>query len=134
LERGVNGWLPEEGEQYAELDSDWDGPGGSLNDEPGSVAISQTIQTIPGRNYTISFYFSPRPSTDESNNVLEFAWDGDVKDTITGSGGSNTIWNQSSYSFTATGFTTTIKFADRGTSDSFGTFLDNVSAKCVPNP
>jgi len=30
LQRSVNGWAPYEGEQYAELDTDWDGPAGFL--------------------------------------------------------------------------------------------------------
>jgi len=52
------GWLAQDGDQYTELDSDWFGPNNSTNGEPASVKIYQDIQTIPGKNYDISFWFS----------------------------------------------------------------------------
>ena len=127
LHRGVNGWLPEDGDQYAELDSDWDGPGGSINNEPASIILYQDLATCPGEEYEIKFYFSPRPGTTESNNVLEFYWNGSLIDTISAAGGSQTNWSEHSYNLAASGNTTRIEFKDAGTSDSFGTFLDNVS-------
>jgi cysteine-rich repeat protein len=134
LQRGVNGWLPQGDEQHAELDSDWDGPSGSLNNEPASTRIYQDISTVPGQNYNISFYFSPRPGTDNTENKLEFSWNGDIKDTLTGTGGSNTIWNQHTYEFTATGSTTRLQFTDKGIPNSLGTFLDTVSVRCKAGP
>jgi hypothetical protein len=119
------------GEQYAELDTDWDGPGGSLNNEPASVKIYQDIPTIPGLTYNIQYYFSPRPDTTIANNVLEFSWDEDVKATNTAAGGGSISWSGYNYSFTASGNTTRLQFADLGTADSLGTFLDSVSVKCV---
>jgi len=130
LHRGVNGWLSYEGSQHTELDSDWDGPGGSLSGEPASTKIYQDIPTIPGETYSVNFYFSPRPNTDENNNVLELSWAGDVKDTISAAGGSNTDWAEHTYNFTADDYTTRLQFADMGNSDSLGTFLDNVSVRC----
>jgi len=124
------GWLPQEGSQYAELDSDWDGPTGSLNGEPASAKIYQDIPTIPGLTYNIKYYFSPRPSTPSTDNVLEFSWGGTVKDTVSAAGGSATNWIEKTYSFVATGNTTRIQFADLGTPNSLGTFLDNVSVTC----
>jgi cysteine-rich repeat protein len=132
LHRGVNNWLPYEEFQYAELDTDWDGPDGSVSGEPASTKIYQDIPTIPGATYSIIFYFSPRPSTDEDNNQLEFSWDGDIKDTISAVGSSNTNWTEYAYSFTATCNTTRLQFTDLGTSDSLGTFLDSVSVRCQP--
>jgi hypothetical protein len=74
LHRGVNGWNTSGGEnnyQYAELDTDYgappSNPGGSA-----SVAIWQDIPTIPGKTYKLSFDFSPRPSTNASQNVLGY--------------------------------------------------------------
>ena len=49
-----------DGDQYAELDTDWNGHSGSLNNEPASVHIYQDIPTTPGRKYHLSFAFSPR--------------------------------------------------------------------------
>ena len=132
IHRGVNNWNPYEGEQYAELDTDWDGPGGSLSGEPASVIIYQDIPTLPGVNYSISSAFSPRPNTDAANNILEFSWDGEVKDTISRAGSSSIDWSEHSYTFTASTSTTRIQFIDKGTADSLGTFLDNVSVRCWP--
>ena len=132
LHRSVFGWLPFAGEQYAELDADWDGPGSSLSGEPASTKIYQDIPTIPGETYNIKFHFSPRPDTDSENNILEFSWDGEVKATTTDEGLSNTNWSEYVYNFTATCNTTRLQFADLGTPDSLGTFLDDVSVRCIP--
>lgn len=132
LHRGVaSGWNANEGAQYAELDSDWFGPLSSVSGEPASAKIYQDLATVPGQEYTIKFYFSPRPGTTIDNNKLQFSWDGGVKDTISGAGGSVTNWSEHTYSFTAVNSITRIQFSDLGTSDSLGTFLDNVSVKCV---
>lgn len=123
---GYSDWNAQSGNQYAELDGDWDGPSGSLGGEPASVEIYQDLTTTAGKTYNISFHFSPRPGTDASNNTLEFSWDGDVIDTISQAGGSDVNWTNYTYSLEATSDITRIQFADRGTSDSLGTFLDNV--------
>ena len=132
LHRGVNGWLPQEGDQYAELDTDWDGPDAddSIPNEAASTKIYQDLDTVPGWLYSVSFYFSPRPDTDEANNQLDFSWDGDPKDTISAAGNGQTDWDSYSYQFGASGDTTRLQFADSGNSDSLGTFLDNVSVRC----
>ncbi len=132
IQAGVQGWTQGEGSQNAELDGDWDGPGGGLNNEPASTRISQDIPTVPGETYTISFMFSPRPDTDAANNELEVKADGVVLDTISGAGSSDTDWQTYSYSFVATSTVTALEFADIGEPDAKGTLLDNVSARCVP--
>jgi uncharacterized repeat protein (TIGR01451 family) len=136
LQRSFNSWDPYEGDQYAELDTDWDGPSGSLSGEPASAKIYQDISTIPGETYDITFYFSPRPNTTLENNRLELSWDGGVVDnTIDGAGENTTTWFKHEYSLAATGETTRLQFADIGLpSDSLGTFLDNVSVRCNPEP
>ena len=80
LQAGYGGWNAQSGDQYAELDGDWDGPGGSLGGEPASVEIYQDLTTTAGETYNISFHFSPRPGTDVSNNTLEFSWNGSIID------------------------------------------------------
>lgn len=130
LHRGVNGWLPYSGSQHSELDTDWDGPGGGLNNEPASASIYQDISTIPGEWYTVKFYFSPRPDTDEANNQLQLKWGGTVIDTISAPGDGNTQWAEHTYNFQATNSTTQLEFTDVGTPDSLGTFLDDVSLRC----
>lgn len=137
LHRGVNGWNTSGGEnnyQYAELDTDYgappSNPGGSA-----SVAIWQDIPTIPGKTYKLSFDFSPRPSTNASQNVLGVLWGGDsVVAPISKAGGANTNWETYTFDLTATTSLTSLMFRDEGTSDSFGTFLDNVSLYCEDKP
>ncbi len=127
LHRGVNGWLAQDGYQYAELDTDWDGPGGSLSNEPALVKIYQDISTTPGRKYVLTYWFSPRPGTDSSDNTLLVRIDGAQVASHSASGGSQTVWAQYSYEFEAVGNTTKVEFAGGGTANSLGVFLDGVS-------
>lgn len=115
-----------EGDQYAELDSDWFGPSNSLDGEPASVRVWQDIPTVAGKKYRVTFDFAPRPNTDASENQLQFSWDGSQVAVVSGAGGGSIIWTPKSYDVTASGALTRIAFADVGTENSVGTFLDNV--------
>jgi hypothetical protein len=125
LHRGVNGWLPHSGDQYAELDTDWDGPSGGLNNEPASVKITQDLETTIGCEYTLTYWWSPRPN--HADNSIDAYVDGTVKKSHSGSGSQNTNWQMGTVVFTATSSTTEIGFAETGTPDSLGMFLDDVS-------
>ena len=131
LHRGVNDWSPYEGQQHAELDTDWDGPGGGLNNEPASVNISQYIVTCPGETYTLEFAWSPRPG--HSDNALEVYWDNSkIFETgiIDGSSYSNTVWTLETIpGLSVTGFSTLLEFRETGTPDSLGMFLDAVDVQ-----
>ena len=130
LHRGVNGWLSNSGSQYAELDTDWDGPGGSLNNEPASVKISQQLQTHPGYEYEIQYHFSARPGTSEAQNQLKVDF-GDYDELHPAVGGGNTSWEVYTDTVVASAETTELAFTDHGTPDSRGTFLDDVSVRCL---
>lgn len=134
LQRGVSGWLPSEGDQYLELDSDIDGPGGGLHGEDASSAVYQLLPTTPGGLYELTFAFSPRPGV--ADNALEVVWDGTILDNLTASGvgKSQTAWANHSYVVTATSDTTRLEFGDRSVSDSLGTFVDDVSVVAIPEP
>jgi predicted ribosomally synthesized peptide with SipW-like signal peptide len=125
LHRGVLGNAAE-GQQYAELDSDWFGSSNPQSGEPASVRIKQDIATVSGKKYRLSFQFAPRPNTAASDNVLEVRAGGSLLDTLSGAGGSGIVWTPHTYEFTATGSSTEISFADLGTENSLGTFLDDV--------
>ncbi len=138
MHRGVNGWLPAVGDQYTELDSDWDGPAGSLTNEPALVEISQVVNTTPGASYTLHYQYSPRPNTSASQNQLSVYVDADLVNSHSSAGGANTIWTAYNVNFSATGATATVKFVGGGASDSLGIFLDDVSVKenirqCTPS-
>ena len=130
----VNGWLPAEGQQYIELDSDIDGPGGPLHGEAASSAVYQDLPTVVGLVYELTFAFSPRPGV--ADNALDISWGGAPVDVLTanGSGRSNTVWQYHTYQLTATSDSTRLEFGDASASDSLGTFLDDVSVVVVPEP
>jgi len=124
-------WLAQSGSQYTELDSDWNGHVGSLNNEPASIRIYQDIPTLSGVTYTLKYAWSPRPG--RSDNVIEVYWDGNLVATHSGSGGSGTNWTLE----TKTGLTTTtnltrVEIIEKGIPDSYGMFLDAASLRCIP--
>ena len=133
LHRHVSGWSPREGEQYAELDTDWDGPNGGLNGEPASVKISQVVVSCPWRTYTLAFSWSPRPG--HADNGLKVYWDGaEIFDSgiVSGVGNGKTDWHiETITGLTVTGVSTSIEFVETGTPDSLGMFLDAVSVQLV---
>lgn len=115
-----------DGEQYTELDSDWDGPGGSINGEPAQVRIYQDITTVPGETYELRFAFSPRPNTSNGENVMKVYADGDLLANISDPGGGSIDWTEYEYEFSADGASTRIAFEAVGVSNSEGIFVDDV--------
>ena len=135
LHQGVMGWLPYEGEQYAELDTDWYGPGHPQSGEPASVKIYQDIETCEGGIYELEYAWSPRPG--HSDNGLKVYWGGVEIANHSGSGGSNTSWTLETHSdLLPIDGSTTLAFVETGNPDSLGMFLDNVSVlqttECYP--
>jgi hypothetical protein len=132
LHKGVLG-VAHGGSQYAELDSDWDGHSGSLNGEPSSTVISQTIATIPGASYSIDYYFAPRPNTSAADNVVEARFNGVLLDTagpLAGGGGNLTAgsWiHRGPVVFVATSTSAVVSFTDAGIANSVGSFIDDVT-------
>lgn len=134
FQRGVNGWNAYDGQQYAELDADWGGPSDPTSGEQASTKISQVISTVPGMTYEVSFAFAARPGTPDTENMMEayindISWFGTT--TSSGEGLDNPYWIPRSFTFTADDTQTKISFADTGTPDSIGTFLDKVNVHCV---
>ncbi|WP_423594538.1 DUF642 domain-containing protein [Roseateles sp. MS654] len=103
--------------------------------------ISQSLNTVAGLTYTLSFSFANRPDHQGANsNGLEWSIG-----TLSGTVGKNTVtsWDSFSTTFTGTGSAMTLRFGANGRSDSFGTSLDNVgvfavnaggNAAAVPEP
>jgi len=117
-----------EGDQYAELDTDWGGPTSGTSGEPASVSIYRDFATVPGADYILRYHFAPRPSTPAADNNLEVKIEGVALDTTgpTAGGGGPIAWAERSVPFTAGDASTEIRFTDLGTANSLGTFLDNV--------
>ena len=138
LQRGYAGWLTQDGSQITELDSDWDGPNGSLSGEPASIQLWQDINTVPGANYEIKFWTSPRPGIDAANNMTEAKFGSTVLGVIAenGTANTNTVWTEHIYTVAATAAVTRLMFTDLGTANSLGGFVDNVTVSriCEPEP
>lgn len=117
---------PHGGSQLAELDSN------------NSSVISQMIPTVAGKQYSFTFWYSPRPNVPAGDNTIGVnvkVTSGSVvvvNDTIGASsaGGSDTNWQKVSYSFIATDASTKITFSDMGSlNNSYGGYLDDISVK-----
>jgi len=134
VQAGVNGWLSKDGKQHAELDSDWFGPTHPLNGEPASIKMYQDIATIPSEQYELSFSYSPRPGTDQTENYIEVSRnDVSIFSNSVPSQALHTEWNNVSQTFTADSRNTRIMFSDIANKpNSLGILLDNVSFRCMP--
>jgi hypothetical protein len=127
----------EDGDYFVELDS------------TANSAMSQTISTVAGQRYSLSFWYSNRPASLQYNSVFP----GGVAPASTnglsfdvGAGAVNVpglpantsadnTWTLYSTSFVATGPATTLTFAATGTSDSWGSSIDNIAVTtAVPEP
>ena len=117
IQRGILGGASD-GSQHAELDAQ------------GSVTISQTLSTVSGQAYEISFDYKARPNTASNTNGMNVTWNGvDIAPNLT----LGNTWQTYTVNVTGTG-SDTISFADAGTSDGIGTFLDNVSVMRTGSP
>ena len=118
VQRGVAG-RPADGAQLVELDG---------ND---STAIYQDIRTVPGTRYVIRVAFSARPGTAAADNRLAIRVNGAPVARLRADGTvlRDTQWTYATAFFVAEGTTTRIELADRGTSNSQGTYIDAVSVR-----
>jgi len=131
LHRDVMGWTPGCENQYATLDTDWEGPGGVLIGEPASVRIYQDLGINQYSHCTLSYAWSPRPG--HTDNELEVYWNGVLLNTHSGDGGENTSWNLETLTnlTPSPSGTTKLEFIEVGTPDGLGMFLDCVSVICT---
>ncbi len=107
------------GEQYVELDAN------------EAVQIAQTVAVEEGAEYELFWAFAPRQDRPADDNLLSVLLNGtEVATQGPVAGGSEALavedWATSSVTFTATGDTVEVAFAQAGTDNSYGTFLDNL--------
>ncbi len=90
-------------------------------------------RAIMAGNYTLSYYYSPRPGQPTTTNGIEALLGSTVINAISGMGGSNTSWMQYTATFT-TSAPTTLSFRAVGTDDALGGYLDDIrlSGTAVP--
>lgn len=110
---------PSDGQQNLELDAN----------EP--TKITQTVTTVPGATYELSFDFAARSERpDASNNSIVAAVDGTP---VVTQSTSNTAWTTYSGTFVADG-SSDVSFADMGTPETYGTLIDNATLCLVSMP
>jgi hypothetical protein len=126
-----DGIIPQEGNQYAELDTDWNGHVGNLAGEPANVKISEDLSTIAGGGYHISYWQRCRAIEPTCN--LQFDW-GAFSASTGGVGGVSGVWTHHEFDLTAPGTLTTISFTDTGVPNTYGTLIDNVSVELTRAP
>jgi len=114
------------GNNFAELDT------------TGNSSISQSIATVAGQWYSLSFAYSNRSDVALNSNGLSWTF-GDATGTAIAStlasGGNQ--WQQFSTQVQASGTSMTLSFSAIGRSDSLGSSLDNISVSsvsAVPEP
>jgi hypothetical protein len=110
-----------DGHNYVELDSN------------NNSTMAQTLTTIAGAQYTLSFDYSARAGVSAASNPIEVLWNGVSVATVTADGSSlsGNDWHLFSYGVTGTG-SDTLSFRAVGTNDSVGGSLDAVSVSAVP--
>ena len=120
-----------DGEQYAELDSNYTKPGEPQILGDARVKIAQTVPTVVGTEYTFTFDLSAIPGRrgGPQNNKVNVLVNDVVVDVQTANGllQTSTNWTTHSFTFTAVSTSTEVALADAGRSNTFGTFVDNAT-------
>ena len=105
---------------------------------PGS--ISQTLDTVAGQSYTVSFYMAGNPDGAPSTKAMSVDINGlGVQNYSFDASGvvsyANLGWTLETYTFVATGTSSVLTFTDLNTGSPYGAALDNVSISAgVPEP
>jgi choice-of-anchor C domain-containing protein len=117
---GESYWVAEDGDQSLDL----------AGSAPGSV--SQTVDTTPGANYTLSWYMAGNTNCGQSIKTMDVYWDGTLVDAPTSNDTSDSStsmgWVQLQLNVQAAGASSVVEFADATPDQSqCGAALDNVS-------
>jgi hypothetical protein len=102
-------------------------------DTTANSSISQSIQTVLNRSYTLTFQFQDRANVNSLSQGLDVTWGGASVASVNNS--LNGGWETRTYTLIGNGSLEALKFTAAGTSDSLGTSLDNISlTSAVPEP
>lgn len=129
------------GSQHAEMDD--------FGTSTGNKTISQTVSTVPGKTYYISFAYSPRSgkNTTDCKGTLsskacmgvDVQWNGATIATVAadGTNQSTNQWTYYSYPVTGTGSDTLSFVADQSAANGCDTghcggYIDDISINCCP--
>ncbi|HRE18486.1 MAG TPA: PEP-CTERM sorting domain-containing protein [Rhodocyclaceae bacterium] len=112
-----------DGTQFVELDT------------TGNSWISQSVETVGGAHYILSFAYSPRIGVANTSNKIEVWWNGVKVGSANGSGVglSDHMWQVYEFDLYGIFGPSQLKFSAAGNSDSLGGSLDDVRL-LVPEP
>jgi hypothetical protein len=110
VQRGAAG-KSHSGEQHVELDGN------------NSTSIAQEVVVVPGRNYRLRFFFAARPGQGADQNVLVVRWN---EQEVFRKATDDPSWVACSVVVTSSAARATVALADEGSSDSFGTYIDDI--------
>ena len=91
-------------------------------------AIGQSISTIAGQKYNVSFDYSSNPGISDPTAIVTF--NGTTLGSVTGGTG----WQAFNGVFTGTGSPDTFALSETFGGNNGGVFLDNISISAVPEP
>lgn len=138
IHRYYSGWNAQVPDQYAELDTDWMGPGFLPYFEPASVKISQTIAPAKGsckkgETFELSYSWGARPNVSE--NKMDVYWNGNLikSHQISGVGNADIVWNDTTVRKLGTkNGKIDLAFVETGNPEGLGMLLDDVAVfrKC----
>jgi hypothetical protein len=97
--------------------------------------VAQTLQTISGQSYKLSFDYSGRSDSGTGNNSkADVYWGSQLVASLNET--PNSGWKSFDFTLSATGQSTVLKFVSTApsTNPSYGSFLDAVSVTAVPEP
>ncbi|MEC7289706.1 MAG: DUF642 domain-containing protein, partial [Pseudomonadota bacterium] len=98
-----------------------------LDDDQGVDGVSQSVDTVAGQSYTLTFDARLTADDNPGSQGIEVVWNGDVVATVTPG---STAWEQISVTVTGTGGSDTLTLREPGDgteNDEYGALIDNVS-------
>lgn len=136
----INGWTTVGGSGI-ELRNDvagtaFDGVNFVELDSYSNSAMAQTLTTVAGSTYDLSFAYSARAGVSAGSNPIQVLWNGNGIATVTANGSSlsGNDWQVFNYTVTGSG-SDTLTFRAIGVNDSLGGSLDAVTVTtAVPEP
>ncbi len=108
-----------DGYQYLELDS------------TANYTILQSVPTVVGKKYKLSFDYSARIEGNGTTNIANIMWEGNYLASVNSA---TKGWSNYSIAVEASNANSVLSFAGAGDSDSLGAFIDNVSLTELVEP
>lgn len=135
----IPGWVSTMGDMLIEVQdhvagAPFDGAQHVELDVFNNSNMVQSVSTVGGQAYSLSFAYSPRPLVSASSNPIDVFFDGALIASLTGVGSTQTVWQVFNFITTASGTSAALEFRAGGTSDSFGGYLDAVSLEPLSTP